>query len=302
MIIDVHAHVFIRPRVKFAPHGEMVMTVEEQIAVMDERGIDKAVILPIYSHGPGAGENQGIGEVLHICGEYPGRFVPFCNFSPLLPIDPEKIRVEDFDFLISQFKELGCKGLGEIVQRMYFDDPIVLALFESCQKHDMPITIHTTSPDFNSYGLMDEVGFPRFEKVLGMFPDLNFLGHSCAFWSEIGGGLTLEEKNDYPMGTVKPGGAIKRLMRGYENLYCDMSAGSGLNALTRDVEHAYEFIDEFQDRLMFGRDACSALQGREFKHSEWLTAARDEGRISDEAYEKIMWKNVNRVLKLGLER
>jgi predicted TIM-barrel fold metal-dependent hydrolase len=44
------------------------------------------------------------------------------------------------------------------------------------------------------------------------------------------------------------------MLRTYPNLYCDLSAGSGLNALQRDVEFAKEFIFEFQDRLLFGRD------------------------------------------------
>ncbi|MEZ5278121.1 MAG: amidohydrolase family protein, partial [Opitutaceae bacterium] len=38
------------------------------------------------------------------------------------------------------------------------------------------------------------------------------------------------------------------------NLYADLSAGSGLNALKRDPAHAAGFLNRFADRLLFGRD------------------------------------------------
>ncbi|MEA3364966.1 MAG: amidohydrolase family protein, partial [Candidatus Hydrogenedentes bacterium] len=126
-----------------------------------------------------------------------------------------------------------------------------------------------------------------------------FFGHSQGFWSEISGDVTLETKNIYPKTPVVEGGVIKRLMREYPGLYGDLSAGSGLNALQRDPMHAYAFMEEFQDRLLLGQDYCSPTN--DMQHVEWLTAARDDGNISDEVYEKIMWKNANRVLNLGLE-
>jgi predicted TIM-barrel fold metal-dependent hydrolase len=134
--------------------------------------------------------------------------------------------------------------------------------------------------------------------VLKQFPKLIFLGHSQAFWSEIGGGLTLAEKNGYPTGVVKEGGALVRLMRQYPNLHGDISAGSGYNALTRDPEFGYKFIEEFQDRLLLGLDYCSPEN--DMQHIEWFTAARDKGSINERIYQKIMWENTNRVLKLGL--
>jgi hypothetical protein len=50
-------------------------------------------------------------------------------------------------------------------------------------------------------------------------------------------------------------------MRKYPNLYGDLSAGSGCNALARDPEYAIKFMTEFQDRLMFGLDICSPPAG-----------------------------------------
>ena len=47
MIIDIHAHVFAFPKIKPRPGATTFMSMEDQIALMDAKGIDKAVILPI---------------------------------------------------------------------------------------------------------------------------------------------------------------------------------------------------------------------------------------------------------------
>ncbi len=46
-------------------------------------------------------------------------------------------------------------------------------------------------------------------------------------------------------------------MREHPNLHGDLSAGSGHNALARDLDYAARFLEEFQDRLYFGTDICA---------------------------------------------
>jgi predicted TIM-barrel fold metal-dependent hydrolase len=144
-----------------------------------------------------------------------------------------------------------------------------------------------------------KMGFPRFEIVLQKFPALIFIGHSQAFWAEISSEVVREDKWEYPAGSVKPGGAVGRLMRKYANLYADLSANSGFNALSRDPKHAYEFVDEFQDRLLFGLDYCSPENDRPLL--TWLTDARRNNLISSEAFEKVTWKNICRILDLNIK-
>jgi len=296
MIIDCHAHVFAFPKIKL-PDSTPFISAEDQIAIMNAKGVDKAIILPL-NNAESPAEHQSLGEVLYICEKYPGRFIPFCNIDPRLPRRPDLIKLEDFTFLLEQYREHGCKGLGEFTARMAWDDPAVLLLLKACAQVGFPVTFHTITAEVNTYGLIDAIGLPGLEKVLGMFPNLKMFGHSQAFWSEISGAVTAQEKNGYPKTPVKPGGRIKTLMRRYPGLYGDLSAGSGLNALMRDPAHAYEFIDEFQDRLMLGLDYCSVKN--DMRHIEWLTAARAAGHISPEAYEKIMWQNINQAINLGL--
>lgn len=297
MIIDAHAHVFANPRIKYTPDTTTFMSAADQVTVMDRLGIDKAVILPM-SNPEVLAEYQGIDEVLRICHDYPDRFIPFCNVDPRLTGTLLHVDAAFFEFILNQYKNLGCKGLGELSAKVYWDDPRLFALLQACQNTAFPVTFHTSTEDTKDYGPIDELGFPRLESVLQKLPDLVFLGHSMSFWAEISGNVTLRDKLSYPQGPVTPGGAVPRLMRQYPNLYGDISANSGLKAFTRDPRFAYEFIDEFQDQLVFGFDYCSV--NNDYRHITWLSTARDQGNIPVRAYDKIMYKNIARVLKLDL--
>jgi hypothetical protein len=299
MIIDCHAHVYAWPKIKPYPKAKSTfLSAEQQIEIMDSKGVDKAVILPL-NNAESPMEFQSFGEILYICEKYPGRFIPFCNLDPRLVEVEGTSSPKRFEYLLEQYKDLGCKGLGEFIPNLRWEDPKVLELLAACEKIGFPVTFHTIAAGCQSYGVIDDVGLPGLETVLKKFPKLRFFGHSLAFWSEISGDITSAEKNSYPQKPIAEGGAVVRLMRKYLNLYGDLSAGSGLNALQRDTDHAWKFIDEFQDRLMLGLDYCSTAN--DMQHIEWLTQARDDGNISETIYQKIMWKNINEILGLNLE-
>ena len=95
MIIDAHAHVYAFPKIKDPLTMTTFMSAEQQIELMDAKGIDKAVIMPL-NNPEAPGEKQSIGEVLYICEKYPGRFIPFCNIDPRLAKMPEKTKADDF--------------------------------------------------------------------------------------------------------------------------------------------------------------------------------------------------------------
>lgn len=298
MIIDVHAHVYLDPRIRPYPGASTpFMSAQQQIEAMDRLGVDKAVILPLNS-GECPAEPQSIGEVLHICAQYPGRFIPFCHVDPRLAKHPLEITAADFDFLLGQYKDLGCKGIGELTSRIPWTSRPMLCLLESAARLGLPVTFHTITPDGNSYGVIDEVGLPGLEEVLERFPDLILFGHSQAFWSEMSGDLKPKDKNAYPKGPVAPGGTLPRLFRKYPGLNGDISAGSGFNALNRDPGFGLEFMNEFQDRLLLGLDFCSPTNDPQ--QVQWLTRLRDEGQLPLEVFEKIMWRNADRLLGLGL--
>jgi Amidohydrolase len=58
----------------------------------------------------------------------------------------------------------------------------------------------------------------------------------------------------YPRGPVQPGGRLTTMLDRFPNLWCDLSAESGFNALSRDPENARAFLMQYRDRCLFGRD------------------------------------------------
>lgn len=289
MLIDIHTHVSATVTVT-RPDGTTFCTPEQLIVKLDESGIDMAVLLPLVSP-----EHRcrlvGPEEVLEVAARYPDRFIPFCNLDPRMVINTTDA---DFMPLLECYKTAGCKGVGEITANMPFDDPMVWNMLGQCAKAEMPVIFHVGPRAGGCYGLIDDLGLPRLERTLAQFPNLKLLGHSQPFWAEISTDVTEETRNGYPKGKVTPGRVVE-LMRKYPNLYGDMSAGSGHNAVSRDPEFGYAFMEEFQDRLFFGTDICAP-------HNKTpLVDFLREARISSEAREKISWRNANRVLGLGLE-
>lgn len=297
MIIDVHAHVYLNPGVNFYS-GERFVSTTEYVKIMDKLEIDKAVILPLNNAETPA-EPQSMGEILEIMDCHPGRFIPFCCPDPRLLISPENANTDYYVKLFGRYKALGCKGVGELTARIPWDNHLMQFYLAACEQFELPVLFHTITADYNTYGVIDEISLPKLEAVLKKLPKLNMIGHSAAFWSEISGGINdSAEKNGYPSGKVLDGGAIPRLLRQYPNLFTDISAYSGFNALKRDEDFTYDFIEEFQDRIMFGLDICCTTQIH--PHLDWLKNAKANGRISETAYDKITWKNTNRILNLEL--
>ena len=96
-----------------------------------------------------------------------------------------------------------------------------------------------------------------------------------------------------------PGGRVVELMRQYSNLHGDLSAGSGFNAISRDPEFGYGFMEEFQDRLYFGTDIANVPQTLDIV--PYFRKLKAKKLISEDAYEKITWRNANALLGLGLD-
>ena len=72
---------------------------------------------------------------------------------------------------------------------------------------------------------------------------------------------------------MKPGGLTDRLLSDYPNIYGDLSAGSGLNALTRDPDFARDFIRRHTRKLVWGSDCdCRDGKGGGIKSGQCLAA------------------------------
>ena len=292
--IDIHAHCIPFPEYfpKFADNGCTMPSAETMLDFYEKLGIEKGVLLPIV-----APEAQ-LGVMPPECSKYladlyPERFLWFCNVDPRAYSNAKDANL---GYLLEHYISLGAKGVGELTANLYTDDPMLDNLFSFCEELSLPVTIHIAPKLGGYYGIVDEIGLPRLEGVLKKHPKLKIFGHSQCFWSEIGENNE-EIRGTYPKGKVKEG-RLHYLLRNYENLYCDFSAGSGANALMRDREHAARFIEEFSDRVLYGCDICAKVNTFPFAFDEFLTSMRSSGEISEENYVKLVRTNAERLLNL----
>lgn len=274
-MIDSHMHLGL------LYFGEEPLTPEYLLAFMDEGGIDRAVLLPIESPEC-TSYYVPTSDVLEACRQYPERFIPFCN------VDPRRMRVAD---QLREFRREGCLGYGEAMSGLVVDDPLLQVVYRTCGELQMPIVF-----DIDKRMNLDDSGLPRFEAMLKAFPDTVFIGHGPMFWAEISGGFERRGSVAYPKGPVRPGGVVPRLLETYANLYADISAGSGFNALNRQPDYGDRFMDDFQDKLLFGTDICH--HGQKVPHMNFMRSALAAGRISQAVFDKIASANLEALLDL----
>lgn len=293
--IDIHAHVTIHPDIvpKLQITGQRFLSVDEQIEIYDKLNIECGVLLPIIS--PEGMWFEMTNENCYLAArDNPERLVWFCNVDPRSAMNDEHA---DLSYIIEHYKALGARGVGELTSNMYADHPKMENLFSHCVACDMPVLIHVSPKEGFNYGIVDDIGLPRIEKELKKFPNLCLIGHSQPFWAEMSEGLTEDMRNDYPRGRVKEG-RLPKLMREYGNLYCDISAGSGANALMRDREYAARFLEEFSDRVLYGCDFCAVTNTHQFALDKFLDDMVADGYLSMENYKKIVRENAIKLLKL----
>jgi predicted TIM-barrel fold metal-dependent hydrolase len=290
VFIDIHVHTRSIP----GPNRRgkpAYATPAQLIERYDALSIERAVLLPGVTPEC-AYQPQSNEEVIQIAGHNP-RFIPFCNVDPRALTNSADAPLGD---LLRHYRDQGCKGVGEVTANLPFLHPMVQNLFKHAQDVGLPLTFHIAPHVGGYYGLYDDPGLPQLETSLKRFPELKFLGHSQPFWAEIARLDTPGSRAGYPKGPVSEEGAVPKLMRACPNLYGDLSAGSGCNALARDEDYAVQFLAEFQDRLLFGTDICAPDTPTPLV--DLLIRLRDSGRIEEGVFQKVARENAIRLLKL----
>lgn len=285
-MIDIHTHVMT------VWGGERPFTAERLLKRIDQLRIDRFVLLPII--GPEGNYLPFDSEdVIEVYRHHRKKVIPFCNIDPRAGSNSP---TTDFSFLINRYKKAGCRGMGESMANIYFDSPLCINLFRQCGKSGLPVLFHMADKIGGRYGLVDSIHLPRLEKALKECPETIFIGHAMAFWSEISADVSNKTRGGYPKGPVKHPGRLVQLLKKYPNLYGDLSAGSGYNAITRDRKYGYRFLQEFQDKLLFGTDLCHVVQ--EVPIVDYFEEILKKGIISAEAHRKITHTNAERILNL----
>lgn len=234
-MIDFHAHFGNLYREGYPARPPL--TVHQLIDRMNREGIEISVLLPLESP-EGAWGYLLTEEAVAARDMYPERLIAFCCVDPRYP---------NAEAFIDHFVNCrGCKGFGEHVNGLAFDDPRNRVIYAKCDELGVPLVF-----EINETLCGDEPGLPRLEKCLQDYRNVAFVGHGPGFWSAISAD---DPRSGYPAGPIAPGGAVDRLLAEYDNLYADLSAHSGYNAMTRDPEFARAFIERHGRKLLWGTD------------------------------------------------
>ena len=170
------------------------------------------------------------------------------------------------------------------------DAPAMQKIYELAQGHRVPVLMHWQFQMYN-------YGFERFYKMLEKYARVNFLGHAQTWWANIDRN-NADQTVMYPKGPVTPGGLTDRYLSDYPNMYGDLSAGSGLNALTRDEDFARDFLKRHQDKLVYGSD-CSDPEGSGPKCQGAQTIATIRRLAGDKTIErKRLYGNAKKLFRL----
>ena len=265
-------------------NSTQVLTAEVLLRWMDVHDIAQAVVLPLIN--PEASSYPLTPNfVLSETKPYRDRLIPFCSIDPRTSFrGGHKGLVE----MLNLYIEAGAKGFGEHKPGIAFDDPRNMAIFAACGEAGLPVLFHLDN-ERNT----DVPGLPGLEKVLKGNPDTIFVGHGPGWWGSISGDAAQADLGGYPKGKTAPGGAIDRLMESYPNIYGELSAGSGANSISRDLEFGREFLIRRQDRVMFGTDFLAPGQAvPQFELFE------KQLELPAEVQAKIFRDNARRLLKL----
>ena len=268
-VIDIHQHTTYSGRSN-----------EDLIAHQRRMGISKTVLLPAgrkYGLAAGAGGNDSVVELAR---RFPGQYYFFANELPDIPETRQ---------VVEKYLKMGAIGIGEQKFHVDADSRHMQLIASIAREFDVPVLMHFQHDTYN-------MGIERFHKMLDRYPRVNFIGHAQTWWGNI------DKKHDqpvmYPKGKVTPGGISDRLLSDYPNMYGDLSAGSGLNALQRDEEHARAFLARHQDKLLYGSDCSDPVgEGPKCSGSQQLATVR---RLAPNAaaLRKILYGNASRVMKI----
>lgn len=160
MIIDAHSHwlpeeIITNAHFYHKGWGE----IESQLKIMDEAGIDKAVLS--YPTSDAHLKLGSISEVVRIFNDnvsriikkYPGRFIG----AAILPIDHEQDMLKEVKHAT---EELGLKALSLATSYngVYLDDARFLNVYKLAQEKNIPVFVHSQ--------IVNPIGFERVQDPL----------------------------------------------------------------------------------------------------------------------------------------
>jgi predicted TIM-barrel fold metal-dependent hydrolase len=256
-------------------------------------GVTKAVLLT-----PAADQERAKAEM----ERRPGAFVRSVRADPSQP---------DGVKLMRDALKGGAVSIGELKFHLALDSSEMRRVYDLAAELQVPVMMHIqTFPHFEGE-LPYNTGYTQFDKILRAYPKTTFVGHADLFWAHISADVPADR--GYPAGPIKPGGLTDRWLSDFPNLYADMSANSGNNALSRDPEFSRSFLIRHKTKLIFGSDcSCADGNGSGISQNNNPEASRLAGKCvaretlgllqrlaSPDVFRAVSWDNGIRLFKIS---
>jgi predicted TIM-barrel fold metal-dependent hydrolase len=204
----------------------------------------------------------------------------------------------------------GAVSVGEMKYHLALDSPEMRRIYDVCAEMQVPVMMHIQNFPHFAGEMPYNTGYPQFASVLRKYPKTNFIGHGDLFWAHISEDVPTDR--GYPSGPIKPGGLTDKFLSDYPNMYADMSANSGNNALSRDPAYSPDFITRHRSKLIFGSDcSCSDGNGGGVSQGNNPEASRLAGKCvaratlgllkkttTPEIFRQITWENGRKMFRL----
>jgi len=263
------------------------------LAHVDGAGITKANLL---TRAP------ALDRVKAMDAAAPGRFTWFSSYDVTRP---------DAEQVLTQAVKDGAQGFGELKFHVAADGPELRRLYALAAELKVPLLIHFQEVDHVPNEGTWSTGYARtFASILKEYPKTTFIGHADAFWANVS--ADYQNQAAYPTGPIVRGGVTDTWLADFPNLFGDMSANSGNNAMSRDPEFTADFLKRHQDKLIFGSDCgCTDGHGGGVSQGNNPTAARMAGKCvaretlgllkrsaSPDVFQKIVWGNAHTLLRI----
>jgi uncharacterized protein len=217
----------------------------------------------------------------------------------------------DAEQVLTQAVKAGAQGFGELKFHVAADGPELRRIYALAADLRVPLLIHFQEVDhFPGEGTWATGYAKTFASILKAYPKTTFIGHADAFWANVSADYRNEAA--YPTGPIARGGLTDKWLGDFPNLFGDMAANSGNNAMSRDAAFTADFVARHQDKLMFGSDCgCTDGHGGGVSQGNNPTASRMAGKCvaretlgllkrstTPAVFQKIVWANAHKLLRI----
>ena len=274
-------------------HHHPKRTLEANTAHLDGAGLSNAMLL---ARAPYA------DRFAELRAKYPGRYLGWFAGTDVKNPDAAK--------LLEQSVKEGAIGFGELKSHVEAAGPELRRVYALAGELGVPVLVHFQEVPHTPTEGTFATGFRNFEAMLKAYPKTTFIGHADAFWANVSADYANQEA--YPAGKIERGGITDKLLGDYANLFGDLAANSGNNALSRDPSFTGDFLKRHQNKLIFGSDcSCADGKGGGVSQANNPAAARISGKcvaretltllkktVTPAIFRKLTWDNAHRVYKL----